>query len=474
MSTQREHFSSKLGFVLAAAGSAVGIGNLVGFPVAATKNGGGAFLLIYAFFVVLICLPVMIAEMSLGRRSQKDPLGTYSALSEGSIVWKLAGAISIITPFMISVFYMVLTVWLFGYLTQAFMGGLDTLADPDNFNNFINSKSIFVYMIVAFAIVNFILIGGVKDGIERAARLLMPSLFVMLLILVVYVLTLDNAMAGVKYYLVPDFSKIDASVVNGALSQAFFSLSLGMGVMITYGSYLNKQDDITGSAKFVAFVDTLVAFTAGLMILPAIFSFNPNTDSSTLSDSSVTLIFSYLPQILYALQDSIGYTGASIVAVIFFMLVFFAAITSLVSIIEVPVASFIDELKMSRKKALMTMFGLMAVLSILSAMSFGMVDGLTQFISYGGSTKSLFDFIVEVFYETVLPLNGLLVCLFVVYRWKKANFHEELSTGNPNFNGSLLQKYVDFSLSTFIPVFLLLIFLNTVLLKYFGINLITG
>lgn len=471
MSTSREHFSSKIGFILAAAGSAVGIGNLVGFPVAATKNGGGAFLLVYALFVFAICFPVMLAEMSLGRRSQKDPFGTYSSLSDRSPLWMLGGALSIITPFMIAVFYMVITVWLFGYLFQALTGGLETLAKPDTFGHFITSDSLFIYMIVVFGIVNLILVGGVKQGIEKAAKILMPALFIMLVMLVVYVLTLENSFAGVKYYLIPDFSKINASVVNSAMSQAFFSLSLGMGIMITYGSYLDKDDDIVSSAKFVAFLDTMVAFVAGLLILPAVFSFNPNTDASTLSDSSVSMIFNFLPQILLDLQNSIGYIGASIVAVMFFLLVFFAAITSLVSIIEVPVASMMDEAKVSRKTALTTITVLLIVFSVISALSTGKVEAFTQFIDYADKTHSVFDLIYDVFYDTVLPLNGLLACLFVMWRWKKTNFHKELEQSNAQYTHSLLSKYVDISLSTFIPVILAFIFVNTVALKYFGVSL---
>ena len=177
MSANREHFSSKLGFILAAAGSAVGIGNLVGFPVAATKNGGGAFLLIYAIFVILICLPVMMAEMAVGRNTNKDPLGAYNQLSENDSKWKVAGWLGVITPFMIAVFYMVITVWIFGYLYQALTGDLAALADPNTFGEFINGSSLFVYMIAVVAITGSILMGGVKQGIERAAKVLMPSGF---------------------------------------------------------------------------------------------------------------------------------------------------------------------------------------------------------------------------------------------------------------------------------------------------------
>lgn len=474
MAGSREQFGSKLGFILAAAGSAVGIGNLVGFPVGAAKNGGGAFLLMYAIFVVAICLPVMMAEMSAGRASQKDPLGAYTGLSGGSRSWRIAGWLSIITPFMIAVFYLVITVWIFGYLAESAMGNLDVLAQPETFGNFISGNSLFIYMVLVLAIIYLILQGGVKQGIEKAAKILMPALFAMLLALVVFVLTRDNAMAGVEFYLVPDFDKIDANVINGALSQAFFSLSLGMGIMITYGSYIDKRANLPSSAKLVALTDTAVAFTAGLMILPAIFSFNPSVDTAKLSESSISMIFSYLPQIFLALQESVGYFGASVIACVFFLLVFFAAITSLVSIFEVPVAALMSEKEKSRKSALLINGVLLVVFSLMCAFSFGLFDFFTQFISYAGANKSFFDVVYDVFYDTILPLNGLLICLFVIYRWKKSELNKELEQGAPEYKGSFIERYVNLSLSTFIPVVLAAIFINTVALKYFGFDIVAS
>ena len=244
-----------------------------------------------------------------------------------------------------------------------------------------------------------------------------------------------------------------------------------MGILITYGSYIDKKSDVPTSAKLVALMDTAVAFTAGLMILPAIFSFNPEINPEDLSESSVGMIFTYLPSIFLALQESIGYLGASVVASLFFLLVFFAAITSLVSIFEVPVAALMDEKGVSRKWALTSLGSIMIVLAILSALSFGKIDVLTTFVSYAGADKSFFDVIIDVFYETILPLNGLLICLFVTYRWKTANFNASLEEGSDNYRGSWFEKYVDISLKTFIPVILLVIFVNTVAVKYFNFSL---
>ena len=472
MSGSREQFGSKLGFILAAAGSAVGIGNLVGFPVGAAKNGGGAFLLMYALFVVFICLPVMLAEMSVGRKSQKDPLGAYTTLSNGSRSWRVAGWLSIVTPFMIAVFYLVITVWIFGYLYSSVIGNLDELANPNTFDDFISGNTIFIYMAVVLGVVYFILQGGVKEGIEKAAKILMPALFFMLIALVIFVLTRDNAMKGVEFYLIPDFSKINAQVINGALSQAFFSLSLGMGIMITYGSYIDSKADVPSSAKLVALTDTAVAFTAGLMILPAIFSFNPEVNTEELTESSIGMIFSYLPQIFLELQSSIGYIGASVVASLFFLLVFFAAITSLVSIFEVPVASLMSEKGIARKPSLLLCGALLVVFSVICALSFGHTEFFTKFVTYADADQSFFQVVYDVFYDTILPLNGFLICIFVMYRWKKHNFNAELDEGAPTFKHSLFERYVNLSVSTFIPVILLGIFINTVALKYFGVSLV--
>jgi len=472
MAIEREEFGSRIGFILAAAGSAVGIGNLVGFPVNAAKNGGGAFLLIYALFIAFVCLPVMLAELAAGRNSRKNPLGAYKHFAPGSRRWFIAGWSSLITPFMISVFYAVITLWLLGYLVEILSGNLTSLAQPEYFGEFINSKQVFLYLALIIGGTGLILLGGVQKGIEKAAKLMMPILFIVLLILVGFGLTRDNAMAGVAFYLIPDLSKITPSVINGALGQAFFSLSLGMGIMITYGSYMSSKASIPYSAKMVAITDTAVAFVAGLLILPAIFSFNPEVDPAELSSSSVGLVFSYLPKIFLGLQSSVGYFAASVVAAAFFTLVLFAAITSLVSIIEVPVSAVMDELGQSRKQSLLTLGGGIILLTLFCALSFGMVDFFTDFIPYGGGTRSFFDLVIDVFYETILPLNGFLICILVCYRWKRSNMNHELYIGDEGFRGSFMERYIDFALGTFIPAILLLVFINTVLLKFFTIDMI--
>ena len=466
MAESRGQFSSKLGFILAAAGSAVGLGNIVAFPVMASKNGGAAFLIIYLLFIAFICYPVMLAEISMGRHTNRNPVGAFSDLSAGHPGWRLAGILAILTPFMIAVFYTVITVWLVVYVKEIAFGRLDVLSNESAFGEVVARPSLFGYLLGLLGLIFTILLGGVKGGIERLARVLMPTLAVMLVALTLFVLTLDNAVAGIRYYLVPDFSRMDLSVINGALSQAFFSLSLGMGILITYGSYFSQKDSISQSTRMVAVADTSIAFFAGLLILPAIFAFDPNTNTDDLSTSSVGLIFSFLPQIFLSMQSAVGYFGASVVAISFFSLVFFAALTSLVSIIEIPISCWIDELKLTRRKAVLLQAVLLSIFSIPAIMSLGISDYFTNFTSYGGVTKSFFDLVSDVFYETILPLVGFTVCIFCVYRWRLAGLSSELSKGDPDYVGSRLEKYINFSLGTFIPFVLLLVFISTVFQIY--------
>jgi len=467
MAEERGQFSSRLGFILAAAGSAVGLGNLVAFPVMASKNGGAAFLIIYLFFIAFICYPVMMAEISMGRHTNRNPVGAFSQLSGGHKGWRLAGMLAILTPFMIAVFYTVITVWLVIYIKEIATGGLEMLTSESAFGEIVARPSLFGYLIGLLILIFVILLGGVKGGIERLARVLMPTLAIMLVLLTLFVLTLDGAMAGIRYYLVPDFSQMNLSVVNGALSQAFFSLSLGMGILITYGSYFSREDNIAQSTRMVAIADTGIAFFAGLLILPAIFAFDPNTNTEDLSTSSVGLIFSFLPQIFLSMQAAVGYTGASIVAIVFFTLVFFAALTSLVSIIEIPISCWIDELKLSRRKAVILQAGLLALFAVPATMSLGISEFFTNFTSYGGVTKSFFDLVSDVFYETILPFVGFTVCIFCAYRWKVSGLKSELVIGDSTYEGSLIEKYINFALGTVIPVVLLVVFISTVSQIYF-------
>jgi len=472
MAIERGQFSSRLGFVLAAAGSAVGLGNLVAFPVMASKNGGAVFLFVYLLFVALICFPVLLAEITLGRHTRRNPVGAFGAITGQSRGWRFAGKLAIITPFMIAVFYTIVTVWIVMFLITSLTGGLTTLARPETFGEVVNSPSLFIYFVFLQIVLFTVLLGGVKHGIERLARILMPTLAVMLVGLIIFVMTLENASLGLRYYLVPDFSQLSGSVINGALNQAFFSLSLGMGILITYGSYFSRTDRIVDSGKMVAIADTSIAFLAGLLILPAIFAFNPATDPDDLSTSSVGLIFTYLPQIFLSMQEGVGYFGASVVASVFFALVFFAAMTSLVSILEIPISYMIDEWHFSRRKAVLTQASLVSIFSVMAAMSFGMSPFLTDFISYGGGSRSFFDLLADTFSEVILPFVGFMVCILCAWRWGRKGFGEEMAIGHDGFKGSALEKYIQFSLRTFVPVVLLFVFINSVAEKYFAFDLL--
>jgi neurotransmitter:Na+ symporter, NSS family len=471
MAIERGQFSSRLGFILAAAGSAVGLGNLVAFPVMASKNGGAVFLMVYVLFVALICFPVLLAEIAMGRHTRRNPVGAFSALTGGHPLWRAAGKLAILTPFMIAVFYTVVTVWILIFLFRALTGGLAELATASAFGDMIGSPGIFPWFIVLQLAVFGVLLGGVKGGIERLARVLMPTLALMLLGLIIFVMTLEDAMLGVRYYLVPDFSRLNGAVINAALNQAFFSLSLGMGIMITYGSYFSRKDRIMASGRMVAVADTSVAFLAGLLILPAIFAFNPNTNPDDLSTSSVGLIFTYLPQIFLSMQSVVGYAGASAVAAVFFALVFFAAMTSLVSILEIPISYMIDEWNFSRRKAVLIQAVLVSSFAVLAALSFGMSSVLTDFIPYGGAPKSFFDLLADTFSEVILPLVGFFACIVCAYRWR-GGFIDELSCGDDGFRASAVARYLDFSLRTFVPAVLMFVFINSVAAKYFAVDLI--
>ena len=471
MPVMRGQFSSKLGFILASAGSAVGIGNVVGFPVMASKNGGGAFLIIYFLFIAFVCFPVMLAEISMGRASQKSPVGAFHSLSGGNKHWRMIGGLGIITPFMIGVFYAVITGWILIYMLQSAVGNLETLANPETFGATVASPIMFAYLMPLLAALFYILGRGVNDGIERVAKILMPALIVMMILLIGFVLTLDNAAAGLFFYLIPDFSKIDSGVINSALNHGFFSLSLGMGILITYGSYLNKKENMVSSTRLVALADTSVAFFAGLLVIPAVFAIDPTVNAEDLSDSSISLMFSYLPQMFLSLQDFVGYVGASLVATMFFTLVFFSALTSLISITEIPIAYLMDERNKSRREAIGYIAVSMGTFILITTLSFGMSDFFTSFLNYGGMNKSFFDLIYDVFYETILPLMGFIVCLFVCYRWKKYRMHEEVSLQDSNYQGSMLEKYIGISLGTFVPVILLAVFANNVSRIYFTHNL---
>ncbi len=471
MSGIRGAFSNKLGFILATSASAVGIGNLVGFPVMAAKNGGGAFLLIYVLFIALVLYPLMLMEITMGRAGQRNPVGTFNNLSGGSKLWRALAHLAVITPFMISVFYSVITVWILIYTVQSFMGNLDYLAQPSSFGAIVSSIQVFYYWIPLIALMYIVLSAGVKGGVELASRILMPALAIMLMVLAIFVLSLDNAVVGARFFLIPDFSKINSQVINSAINHGFFSLGIAMGILITYGSYFERKESTVGVSKVVSLTDTGISVLAGLLVIPAVFVANPQVNPDDLTTSSVGLMFNYLPQIFLNLQTFFSYSTVCLIAGSFFLLVLFAAFTSLISISEIPLSWIVDETSLNRKQGLIVQMLVLFVFVVVAATSFGLSDFFTSFLHYGGVEKSLFDVILDIFYETILPLVGFVTCLFCVYRWGLHKLAEEANYGEPGFIDSFLFRYLNFSMGLIIPIILAIVFVGTVGRIYFGVDL---
>ena len=305
---------------------------------------------------------------------------------------------------------------------------------------------------------------GVSGGIEKAAKILMPTLFVMIISLIAYAITLPNAMDGIRFYLVPDFSQITGQVVYSALGQAFFSLSLGMGALITYGSYVSKNDNIVSAAASITLMDVGVATLAGFMIFPFVFSQGIETDGGA------GLIFVTLPGVFEAL----GATFGVLIGALFFLLLSFAAFTSTISLLEVPTAYMVDEKKMGRSKATWVVAIFIFLVGIPSMLSNGAVDFLTSFITLPGpGTLDFMSFVGLIASDTFLPLGGFMIAVFTAYVWKKENFNLEMANGDAAIQGSLLQKYVDFAIGYICPVLLGAIFLVTVLDNFLGIKILS-
>ena len=331
----RGNWNSKTGFILAAAGWAVGLGNLWRFPYTAGNNGGGAFLICYLLSVLIIALPVLIAEISLGRFTQKNPVGAYQAI-RNTWLWKGVGFLGVASGFMILSFYSVVAGWTVGYFAKSVRGqfkGIDPQQARDQFASFAADPWLQLILISLFiALTIYVVAKGVSGGIEKYSKVLMPMLLGILVLMLLRSLTLEGAGKGIAFYLNPDFSKISPRTIIAAMGQAFFSLSLGMGTMITYGSYLSKKDNIPGSAAWVAGLDTLIAIMAGFIIFPALFSQGMNP-----ADWGPGAMFEALPVLFDKMPLGILFGP------LFFLLLSIAALTSTISILEVPVAYFIDQ-----------------------------------------------------------------------------------------------------------------------------------
>ncbi|RCK46114.1 Na+-dependent transporter [Thalassospira profundimaris] len=410
---KREHWGSRLGFILAAAGSAVGLGNIWKFPYMAGENGGGAFLIIYLALVFTIGISVMLAEFVIGRMSEKNAIGAFAKLKGG--LWPVVGFFGVAAAFIILSFYSVVAGWTISYMIKSLSGALaieDPAALGNIFGDFISDPvSPLIYHAIFMALTVLVVLAGVGSGIERASKILMPALFALLIILIIRSVTLPGGEEGVAFLLAPDFSKVTWNTVSDALSQAFFSLSLGMGAMITYGSYLSKKENIASSAGWVTLLDTAVAVMAGLLILPAVFAFGFDPSAGPgLTFITLPAVFAHMPM-------------GSVFAFMFFLLLAIAALTSAVSILEVVVAYFVDDRGVSRKTAAIVIGVIIFALGIPSSLSLGVMSDVTFF---GKSFFDLMDFISS---NLLLPIGGLFISLFVGWViWGKAK--EEIAAHN--------------------------------------------
>ncbi|AKL95851.1 Na+-dependent transporter SNF family [Clostridium aceticum] len=396
----RDQWSSKLGFVLAAAGSAVGLGNLWRFPYTAGQNGGGAFVLVYFGILLLVGFTLMLAELLIGRHTQLNAVGAYRKIRKN---WGWVGGIGVLASFLILSFYSVIGGWVINYLFKAATGAFTVPGTDmaDLFVSFITNpgQPIIYHGIFAFLTLAIVM-GGISGGIEKYSKILMPGLFVMMIVIMLRSVTLPGASEGIRFFLMPDFSKITGEVMLAALGQVFFSLSLGMGVIITYGSYLSKDENIPQSAMIIPLVDTGVALLAGLAILPAVFAlgFSP--------DQGPALLFIILPAV-FANMPLGTFFG-----VIFFLLVLFAALTSSISLLEASVSYIVDEFNWNRKKTALLLGLAVFLLGIPSSLAQGVWSHIEPF-----RELDILDSIDFVASNIMLPLSGFLLCIFIGWIW---------------------------------------------------------
>ncbi|MEE2638792.1 MAG: sodium-dependent transporter [Acidobacteriota bacterium] len=421
----RGAWSSKTGFILAAAGSAVGLGNIWGFPTQVGQGGGAVFVLVYLLCVLLICLPIMVAELIVGRAAQLDPVGSFKVLRPHSRWW-LVGVLGVLAGAGILSFYSVIAGWSLAYIWFAGTGAVtgDAEAIGAFFGQFTANGALSVGLTaVILGTTAAVLIGGVRSGIERATKLLMPALIGLLLILAMRAVTLPGASEGLSYYLRPDFSRIlDPAVLNAALGQAFFSLSLGMGAMLTYGSYLSKRENLITAAGWVVLLDTGMALLAGFIIFPSGFSiegFDPNA-------SGPGLIFAVLPRLFAELP------GGQLFGALFFILLTMAALTSTISLLEVPVAHVIDTHGWPRPSAVAVVTTGVFLLAVPSALGNGAVGFLGNLPGLGIDFLTL---MATIWNNFALPIGGLFMAIFVGWVWRTDRAATEVEQHGQRFPG---------------------------------------
>jgi NSS family neurotransmitter:Na+ symporter len=429
LSAERDSFSTRFGVIAAAAGSAIGLGNIWRFPYVTGENGGGAFLLVYLVFVVAIGIPVMMSEFIIGRSSQRNPYGAFRYLAPRK-PWYLIGLMGVAAAFMILAFYTTVAGWTLEYFYQALAGNLTGKTEAEltgMYDNFLNgSFRPYLWFLIFMGMTALIIISGVQRGIERYTKILMPILLLLLILLCVRSLTLKGSGAGLKFLFHPDLSKLTPKVILEALGQAFFSLSIGMGTLITYGSYIRKKENLAYTAASVAFADTLIAVVAGIAIFPAVFALG----GSPASDRG--LVFIVLPSIFQKMPFG------NIFAVMFFILLAVAALTSTISVLEVIVAFLSEELKMKRRRATIIATVAVSVLGLITVASMG---HLSSFTIFGLNVFGLLEYLTA---NIMLPVGGLFIVLFIGWYYKKQLTRDELSN-----MGTLKARYI--------PVFMFLV-----------------
>ena len=445
-SQDRGQWSSKLGFVLAAAGSAVGLGNIWKFPSEVAENGGAAFLVIYLLCCFLVGFPVMTAELTIGRKTNKNPVGAFRALSDKGFA-PFIGFWGILCGVMILAFYNVVAGWAFSFVFAEifhFAGNPELSAWFSGALGGGVPAAVFSLLFMGLTIT--VVTGGISGGIEKATKTMMPILISILILMIIYVATQDGSSTGFASYLKPDFSKLSMGLIFQAMGQAFFSLSLGMGALITYGSYLNKKQNIPEVAAYVTLADVGIAFIAGLLIIPSMYVAQNNgisiMDDSGALISSASLVFDVLPEMFHQMAGGIG----AVFGIGFFILLSMAALTSTISLLEVPTSYAIDELGWSRKKGAIIIGVSIAILSVIISYQLNLI----------GTLGTLFN-------DIGLPLGGMMICLFLAYVWKTENAMAEIREGFESVDESWFGRIWPVFIRYFCPLLILVVFVVTLL-----------
>lgn len=453
----KDTFSSKFGLIAATVGSAVGLGNVWRFPSLAQENGGGAFLLVYICCIFILGIPVMLAEFSLGRAGRSGSVGSFQNLTPKS-KWWIAGCFGLLASYLILAFYMVVAGWTVEYLWQSLNGGLfeGFSAGTSNSTFFTNkmkeliltgSKPIF-WTSVMIVLNLVILLKGVKKGIERISNWLMPLLFIILLMFCAVSLSLPNASEGLKFFFSPDFSKIDGQVILAALGQAFFSLSLGMGILVTYSSYFPKNTKMVKTTVTITLLDFMVSVLMGVIIFPAVISFGVNDNASV---AGMTLVFVTLPEIFAQMAGSQWWSA------LFFLLLGVAALTSTISIAEVSIAFVHNHFNVSRKKACYIVLLPMFVFSALCSLSLTGIEWLQI------GSQSLFDALDNFTANILLPISAMLICLYVGWVLPKKFLKDELT--NYGQIRSRFTSVILFLIRIICPILIAVIFVQYIITK---------